>query len=316
MADVVTFGECMVRLTSPRVGPMRHATSLDVGVAGAEANVAIGLVRLGASVAWSGRVGDDEFGRLIASTLAGEGVQTRAIVDDAAKTGLLFKERRTLDRNRVTYYRDHSAGSRFGPDDLDEQGIAEARVLHLTGITAALGEEALAACERAVDIARANGTQVSLDLNVRRGLWSDAVAGPVLTGLARKADIVFATEDEARVVASGFPLAETPELATAIADLGPTEVLIKRGADGALLLADGTLTEAPIFEVTALDPVGAGDAFSAGYLSERIVGASAFERLTTAAKCGAFAVTVDGDWEGLPSRSDLDTLGFVPDVHR
>src|SRR5262245_31408895 len=100
--EVVTLGETMALLCNPRVGPLRHAYTLDLSCAGAESNVAIGLTRLGHRAAWIGRVGDDEFGVMVRRTLAAEGVDTRAVVvDPAAATGLMVKSRRTSALTRV-----------------------------------------------------------------------------------------------------------------------------------------------------------------------------------------------------------------------
>lgn len=312
MADVVTFGETMARLTGQRIGPLRFSPHLNVGIAGAESNLAIGLARLGADVSWTGRVGDDEFGRLIVGALRAEGVTTHGIVDPEAPTGLLVKSKRTGTSTDVVYYRAGSAGSRLSPDDLDEGEIASAGVLHLTGITAALSPTARATCFAAIETAAAAGVPVSLDLNMRRKLWHRDEAAPVLRDLARKATIVFASDDEAHLVVAGETEAE---LARAIADLGAREVVIKLGARGAVGLSDGVLAIAPVHPVMEVDPVGAGDAFCAGYLHARLTGADLADRLDTGARCGAYAVTVDGDWEGLPTREELDRLGQT-DVHR
>lgn len=313
MPEVVTFGESMARLNPTVVGPLRHAPTLSLGIAGAEANVAIGLARLGIEVSWTGRVGDDEFGRLISTVLRGQGVNARVIVDSTAPTGLLFTERRTAAHSRVIYYRKGSAGSHLGPNDLDEDAIAGARVLHLTGITPALSASARQACLRATDVARANGTTVSLDLNFRRGLWTAEEAQPVLTELVRRAQIVFATGAEAAII---MPVDDALKMATAIAEHGPAEVVIKSGRDGAIAVADGFTIVAPVYSVDELDSVGAGDAFAAGYLREYCAGSDVAARLRTAAACGAIAVTVNGDWEGLPYYSEIDALVSSADVAR
>ena len=306
MVDVITFGETMARLTAPSVGPLRHATTLSLSIAGAESNVAIALSRLGAAAHWIGRVGDDEFGRLVIGILRAEGIGLDVVVDVGAPTGVLLKERRTSTTSRVQYYRAGSAGSRLVPENLPANRIAEARVVHLTGITAAISATALAACHSAIDVAAAAGTAVSFDLNFRRALWSEEEAAPVLRDLTSRADIVFATVAEARLVVDG----NSPgELAQALSVLGPREVLIKDGARGATAMIDGDVFVAGPFAVAEIDPVGAGDAFAAGYLAERCLGAGPMARLDTAARCGAFAVTVDGDWEGSPSRADLTLLG-------
>jgi 2-dehydro-3-deoxygluconokinase len=311
MSDLVTLGEALIRLDSPVTGPLRHARSLDVGVAGAESNVAIGLRRLGGSAAWIGRVGDDEFGRLVQMTLAGQGVDvSRVVVDPAAPTALLVKERRTSRLTRVYYYRSGSAGSRLGPADVPEDMVRGAGVLHVTGITAALSDSAWEAVIAAVETARAAAVPVSLDLNYRRALWAPDEAAKQLRPLVEQADIVFATEMEAGLLAGG---SGGGALAAALAALGPREVMVKRGPLGVAACCDDRLTEAPAYPVTAVDPVGAGDAFAAAYLAERLRGRPVAERLDAATVAGAYAVTAAGDWEGLPSREDLALMRAAKD---
>ncbi|TMR00833.1 sugar kinase [Actinomadura soli] len=325
--DLVTFGETMARLENPVVGPMRHARTLDLGVGGAESNAAIGLCRLGGTAAWFGRVGDDEFGRLITTVLAGEGVRLgHTVVDRSAPTALLFKERRSGTLTRVQYYRTGSAGSRLNPSDVPHDLIRSARVLHVTGITAAISATARQALDDAVETARDAGVPVSLDLNYRQALWTPAEAGECLRNLAKRADLVFATEDEARLVVpaddarpSASASADGDEddlagLAASLAALGPRDVLIKRGAAGVVALCEGRLHVQPAHSVPVIDPVGAGDAFAAGYLAEFVRGRPVAERLATATAAGAYAVTVRGDWEGLPSRADLDLLKSTEDT--
>ncbi len=142
MTDIVTFGETMAVMSSMTTGPLRHARSLRLGIAGAESNVAIGASRLGASTQWVSRVGDDEFGRLITSTIRGQGVTATAAIDESAPTGLMFKERRAAGVTAVTYYRSGSAASRLCSDDIDTDDIASSRVVHLSGITPALSSSA------------------------------------------------------------------------------------------------------------------------------------------------------------------------------
>jgi 2-dehydro-3-deoxygluconokinase len=310
MTDVLTFGETMALLTPLQVGLLRHADTLDVGIAGAESNVAIGLARLGASVRWIGRVGDDEFGRLITMTLRGQGVDVHAVVDNEAPTALMLKEQRMSRATRVVYYRSGSAGSRLTPADVDEASIAAARVLHVSGITAALSESARSAVLAAVRAARAAGVLVSLDVNHRSALWDADVAAPVYRELVAASDIVFATEPEAAMVVDG---SDALGLARALADLGPSAVIVKRGSLGAVAVIDGRDYEVPPISVSAIDSVGAGDAFAAGYLAGLCAGEPVEARLSLAAHTGAFAVTVRGDWEGAPTRDELVLLDASAD---
>ncbi|MFG3442592.1 sugar kinase [Nonomuraea sp. NPDC047897] len=305
MTDLVTFGETMALFAARRTGPLRFARDFDLGLGGAESNVAIGVARLGHSVTWVGRVGADEFGDLIRATLLGEGVDTRAIADPGAPTGLMIKGRRTADLIDVSYYRRDSAGSRLAPADLDPALIRGARVLHLSAITPALSASAREATRHAVAQARAAGVLVSLDVNYRRALWSPKEAGEWLRGVIADVDVLFATVPEGRLVADA---AEPVALAEALASLGPRHVLVKSGAEGALELSGGVVRRAEPYEVTEVDPVGAGDAFAAGWLADWLAGAEPDERLRTACAAGAFAVTSQGDWESLPRRRDLSLL--------
>jgi 2-dehydro-3-deoxygluconokinase len=308
---VVTLGETMALLWPPEVGLLRHSPSLRLGIAGAESNLAVGVVRLGVPATWLGRVGDDEFGQLVTMTLRGQGVATTAIVDPVAPTGLMVKERRTARATRVLYYRAGSAGSRLCPADLEPDVIAAGAVLHVTGITTALSGTAREAVFAAVDIARSAGVAVSVDLNYRSALWSPAEARPVLRDLVRRADIVLATEEEARLVVDG---ADARTLISGLSGLGPAQVLVKQGGAGSTSAIDGHLRRTAARVVDVVDPVGAGDAFGAGYLSGVCRGLPADQRLELATAAGAFAVTVPGDWEGLPSTADLALLDADRDV--
>jgi 2-dehydro-3-deoxygluconokinase len=303
---LVTFGETMAALFAPGIGPLRHQGRLAVHVGGAESNVAIAVARLGGAAAWIGRVGNDEFGDLVLAQLRGEGVDVRhAVRDPQAPTGLLVKTRRTATVTRVLYYRAGSAGSRLTPLDLPVDLIRAAGVLHVTGITPALSPSARAATFAAVEEARAAGVPVSFDVNHRPSLWRDTDPGPVLAELATRSDVLFAGEDESAALGA---TGEARDVVAALAARGPTSVILTRGARGAVALAEGRLVEVAPHPVTPVDPVGAGDAFVGGYLAELIAGSDLETRLATAAACGAFAVTVPGDWEGLPTRADLALL--------
>ncbi len=316
-AEVVTLGECMVSLVSATSGPLAEAGSFDRHVAGAESNVAVGLARLGHRVAYIGRVGDDGFGTAIVRRLRGEGIDVEHLTTDAdAPTGLMFRERRAVGPAQVVYARAGSAGSRLTPSDVDratDAGVfADARWLHLSGITPALSSTARAATERAIDAALRSRLTISLDLNLRRRLWSDIEAGPVLAGLAARADVVFGSPDELAVIASR-PLDDVPaDLAAAVLRLGPRIVVAKLGSGGALLAyRERASIHSPALPVpTVLDPVGAGDAFCAGFIDGVLRDGELDLRdaLRQANACGAAAVAAIGDITGLPTTDELARL--------
>ncbi|KQX05169.1 MULTISPECIES: sugar kinase [unclassified Leifsonia] len=318
-SGVLTVGEGLGVLRTREIGSLAHLGELAVGTGGAEGNVAIGLARLGMAVTWLGRVGDDGLGRRVVRELRAEGVTVVAPVDPTAATGLLIKESPSAGRTAVTYYRAGSAGSRLRPDDLDVVDIAGFALVHVTGITPALSQSARASIEAAIDRAADVGVPVSFDVNHRSALWTDVPgersAGEVYRTLAERADIVFAGADEAALV-TGLPSHDPAALARALAALGPAEVVVKLGDRGAVALRDDELTWRPAVPVPVVDTVGAGDAFVAGYLAELLRGSSVAERLDLAVRTGAAACLHPGDWEGFPSREELERPDGTDPVSR
>lgn len=302
--SVVTLGETMALVRTTAIGSLRHAHGMALGIGGAETNVAIGLARLGASVSWLGRVGDDSLGERVAREVRAEGVDVRAMVDADAATGLMVKERPSAASTAVHYYRAGSAGSRISAADLPDGWIEEASLLHVTGITPLLSETARDAVLAAVARARAAGVTVSFDINYRSALATPAVAGPVLCDIAEHADIVFGGDDEFAIL---YPDASTVEAAKILRDAGVATVVRKQGPAGAsVYLGEDAVTSSAGFVIDAVDTVGAGDAFVAGYLSALLEGFDAEATLRRANACGAMACLIPGDWEAAPTLRDLE----------
>ncbi|MFD5395098.1 sugar kinase [Streptomyces sp. NPDC127097] len=333
--DVFTFGETMVALRGS--GPLKLGGTMNVSIAGAESNLAIGLARLGHHVRWAGAVGDDEAGQLVLRTLRAEGVEiSGATTDPGAPTGLLLFEPRLPEVTRVHYYRAGSAGSRLTPEVIQRAFSAAApRVLHLTGITPSLSPTARSASRRALQLARENGSLVCLDVNFRARLWTAEEATEVLRAWIPAVDVLIASDDELPLCLPGggggegsplpLPAQEVAaddaadEAAATVArqaglllDRGAGEIVVKLGAAGATAFTPSGSLHRPAKPMRAVDTVGAGDAFVAGYLSALLDGEGPAGRLERAVTTGAFAVASPGDWEGAPTRSELGMLGAPP----
>jgi len=299
--DVLTAGESMLALRGD--GPLRLGGDLATSIAGAESNVAIGLSRLGHRVAWAGRVGSDESGALVTRTLAAEGVDCRAVArDNERATGMLIFEKRLPDVTRVEYHRHGSAGSRWCVADAERALEMHPRLVHVTGITPALSAAAREATYALVEGAKSQGATVSVDVNFRSRLWSAEAAASHLRRLVDGADIVIASPDELDLV-GGEP--------AALIRAGAREVVVKNGAEGATAYDAERSVTAPAKPVTVVDSIGAGDAFSAGYLSGWLDGLPLEERMERAVVLGAFAVASRGDWEGLPRRDELGLIDLA-----
>ena len=300
--DVLLLGETMLALRSSST--LTVGGTLATSIAGAESNVAIALARLGHRAAWVGRVGVDAPGDLVLRTLRAEGVDVDGVRRDTASTGVIFFEARLPRLHRVTYVRSGSAGSRLSAEDVEVS--AGTRVLHVTGVTAALGDQPRAAIRAAVGQARDLGITISLDLNYRGRLWTREEARPVLADLAAQVDVVFASPEELALLATDGETPTTADLARRLVEAGVREVVVKNGGQAAYVFGSAGMVTEPALRITVQDPVGAGDAFVGGYLSGMLDELPVRARLRRAHTLGAFAASTDGDWEGLPARAELD----------
>ena len=305
MSGIVTIGESLGLVYGTRTGGFEFVSDASVSFGGAESNVAIAARRLGAQVAWIGRVGDDAFGQRIVKTIRGEGIDTFVSVDPEAPTALMLKDRPSVGRTRVEYYRSGNAGSRITITDVPQGPLLDAEIFHFTGIALALSPESSETVLAAARSAKQAGALVSFDFNYRSKLWSRETASAAYREVLEFADLVFAGDDEAAIVTGEL----SPEAqAKVLAEFGPKEVIIKLGDQGAYALQGSTEWFQTPYAVEVADTVGAGDAFVGGYLAERLQRLPLETRMRTAAAAGACACRGDGDWEMMPTRKDIAEL--------
>ncbi|MCX5065398.1 sugar kinase [Micromonospora lupini] len=313
-AEVVTVGETMVVLCPPPGEPLEHAERVAVSVGGAESNVAGYLARLDHPTAWVSRVGDDPFGRAVVRHVADAGVRVDLVgVDPAAPTGLYLKDPGPT-ATAVHYYRAGSAASRMDPGALADPRLAGARVLHLSGITPALSASCRALVEHAVTDRPLPGALVSFDVNHRARLWPAERAAPVLRDLADRSDLVFVGQDEAYALWGAADAAAVRRLLP-----GPQTVVVKDGAVCATALSrDAAPVVVPAPRVSVVEPVGAGDAFAAGYLAGLLRDLDPARRLRLGHLVAAQALGSAGDNAPLPAwswfRRLLDGPWSPPDL--
>ncbi|MFE0641377.1 PfkB family carbohydrate kinase [Streptomyces sp. NPDC058877] len=357
----------MVTFLPSRPGRLADVPSFTRAIGGAESNVACGLAAAGHRVRWVGRVGRDGFGDHLVDAIAGHGVDVSAVGRDPHRpTGVYFRtdEDRAGDAHEVVYYRAGSAASAMSPATVPYDVVAGARILHLTGITAALSADCLALV-RELTAPRPGRPLVSFDVNHRPSLWRGGRAPDVLLELARRADLVFVGADEAeRLWGTGDPAAVRALLAE------PEVLVVKRGgaeavafrrrvalgrvapgrvapgrvapgqgdplpapeprpdvrpvASGARTPSDppvsapgvrpsdsDAVTAVPAPRVEVVAPVGAGDAFAAGFLSATLRGLDATARLRHGHLAAAAALTVPGDFAAPPRRDRADRLAAL-----
>lgn len=299
--EVLCLGESMVVFAPAAATSLHHADSLRAGVAGAESNVAISLALLGVRAEWRGKVGDDPFGRRVLDALRDSGVDCDGVeVDPARPTGVYFKDPRP-EGTEVHYYRSGSAASTMGPGHLAD--VEPPAVLHLSGITQALSDSCAELMrELVVDRALAPAV-VSFDVNYRPALWPVAEAAGELARLGDAADITFVGLDEAETLWG----CERPE--DVRAELPKVETLVvKDGGEGVTCFVGEQRHYSPASPVEIVEPVGAGDAFAAGFLYGRLKGAAPEGCMRLGHRLAAGALQTTGDLAAPPEPQTIRSI--------
>jgi 2-dehydro-3-deoxygluconokinase len=305
LLDVATLGEAMAVLTPTASGALRDVSVFEKDVGGSELNVAIALQRLGHPARWSGRLGADELGNEVVATLRREGVDTTcAELRAGQRTGLYLKEQRTADQLRVHYYRHQSAATTLTAQDLDLGAVTDARVVHLSGITAMIAPDAPELVESVARAARDGGRLVTFDANVRAALLGDRDARELLAPVLALAHVVVLSEHEADLLIGGW---DDDHLRRALTELG-CELVVVHGGWGAVAADDSGVTRAESHAVQVVDAVGAGDAFAAGLISGLLRRWPLADVLALANACGACAVGLRGDARSMPYEADVLAL--------
>ncbi|HET6562425.1 MAG TPA: sugar kinase [Marmoricola sp.] len=307
LGSVACLGEALVLLPAlPDEADTRSpATDAPVGppvagtLAGAEANVAAALAAMGVPASWIGRLGADWLGDLLYADLKRHGVDVSAVQRDPDRpTGsyakLVERDEHGEPSTRVRYRRASSAASAMGPELLDEPHVdavlSRATVIHTSGINPALSASCAQLMRALLHRAREWDAQICFDVNWREQLWPGGDPSTVVE-LAGLADTVLVGADEAiRVFGTDDPTSLRAMLP------GPELLIVKDGARRAVAVArDGTVVEEPALSVEVVEPVGAGDAFAAGFLAGRVRGEETRRCLRRGHLSAAVVLTVTGD---------------------
>ncbi|GAA3642856.1 sugar kinase [Streptomyces chitinivorans] len=315
--DVVCLGETMAAFRPAGPGRLADSPVFVRGVGGAESNTACLLAGAGHRVRWIGHVGTDGFGDHVLAEIAAHGVDVSAARRDPDRpTGVYFRtggERSTTGERpadpalaEVLYHRAGSAASAMSPDTVDRAAAYCGRILHLSGITAALSDGCRALLYELTE-PRPGRPLLSFDVNYRVGLWKRRDPA-VLLDLARRCDLVFTGADEARAAWGAADPAALRELLPE-----PSVLVVKDGGRGATAHTATGTCHVPALSVETADPVGAGDAFAAGFLSATLRGLPPRARLRHGHLAAAAALTCPGDLAEPPGRALADRLAALDD---
>jgi 2-dehydro-3-deoxygluconokinase len=323
MPDVVTFGEIMLRLTTPSRLRFAQAPNFEITFGGAEANVAVVIAQLGGSAAYVTRLPANDLAQRAINELRGLGVETTSIVRAGDRMGVYFLEQGASQRpGKIIYDRAHSAIATAQPADFAWDRIfAGAKWFHWSGITPAISPAAAKICGEAVAAAVRGGLAVSFDMNYRAKLWNGPEhAGAVLTPLMHGVHLCVTSIEEAEAI-FGVRLPETPgpqatETARQLcAQFGfETVALTQRQggtADktswGAMLFHEGESYFSARHEISIVDRVGAGDSFSGALIFALWRGDPPQRAIDFAVAASALKHTIPGDYSHI-SLAEVEAL--------
>lgn len=297
--DLVCMGEPLVEFV--RREDERIGTHYLPGFGGDSSNAAIAAARQGARVGYLTALGRDVFGDRLLDLWAREGVDATHVRRTEAPTGIYFVDPDPAGR-RFTYFRDRSAASRYGPEDLPAGYIEGARVLHLSAITEAVGEAMRAASVAAMRRARAAGTLVSYDTNLRLALWPLDLARQTIDAALAMTDIAFPSVDEATEL---WGIEGADAILDHVLGLGPRLVALKLGAEGAVIATPERRERIAPVPSEPVDSTGAGDSFAGGFLAEYLASGDPFAAGRYGARVAARTIAGYGAVAPIPRRAEL-----------
>jgi 2-dehydro-3-deoxygluconokinase len=331
MSRVVTFGEIMLRLSPPGFERFFQSPVLSAVFGGGEANVAASLAQFGLGSRYITCLPKHAIGEAALRALRAEGIDTRFVARGGDRVGIYYAESGASQRpSTVVYDRAHSSIGEMEPSAVEwDDAMTGASWFHVTGITPALGANAAEATRLAMAAARRAGARVSVDLNYRKKLWTEAQAQATMRPLMRDVDVVVANEEDLQAVL-GIPVAGadvkggTLDVAgyraaaeRVTAEFGPKTVAVTlreslsasdNGWSAVLWdAATGTLHQSQRYTIRIVDRIGGGDSFAAGLIYSIVSGRPLPDALRFAVAASALKQTIPGDFNRV-TVAEVDAL--------
>jgi sugar/nucleoside kinase (ribokinase family) len=305
MPEIITIGEILVEVMAKHVGQKFDTTGEFIGPfpSGAPAIFIDQARKTGSSSAIVSTVGNDGFGQINIERLKKDGVDVRFIRTVAEKTtGIAFVTyKENGDRDFIFTIKD-SAAACITRDDVKEQIFENCKYYHIMGCSA-FNEEMIAAIKKAVGIARANNAQISFDPNIRKELMENEKIKEFIDFALHTCDIFLPGEDELKWITGIW---DEKEAIRSVMEKGIRYVVVKRGKKGCTVYENESSFDIDPYEVTEVDPTGAGDCFAGTLVSLLNQGKSIYEAAQFANAAGAYAVMKKGPMEGTATLDELE----------
>jgi len=306
MYDVVTVGEILVEVMRPELSQPLDLLGNFRGpfASGAPAIFAVASARLGLQTAFIGTVGDDAFGRLLRNRLDAEKVDTTGLQTSSEHaSGVAFVAYDSTGGREFVFHIRHAAAGQLTADQIPRGLFTQIGWLHLSGSTIFLNEGSRATCLRALEWTQAAGGQISLDLNLRPELMPLPEARTALAPFIAAADLLLPTAEEAHLITGEV---DDFQAFRTLAGKPGTIVVLKRGSEGCSVYKGAAHFDVPGFSVAEVDPTGAGDCFSAAFITGLLKNWSLEKTARFANAAGALAVTQFGPMEGAPMYQQVE----------
>ncbi len=297
--EILALGEAMVEFNQSHPGAPDYLQ----GFGGDTSNFCIAAARQGARAGFVSAVGDDHFGRLLRALWQREQVDASHVkLDGSAPTGVYFVSH-GAHGHQFDYLRAGSAASRYAPRDLPLDALAAARVVHLSGVSLAIGASACDAAFAAIEHARAQGAQVSFDTNLRLKLWPLPRARAVMLEALRHTDICLPSWDDVTALTG---LDDRDAIVDALLALGARIVALKLGREGAYVATPDARRLVPGQVVEAVDATGAGDCFGGAFVARIVAGDDPFAAARYANAAAALSTRGFGAVAPIPTRQAVE----------
>lgn len=302
---VLTIGEPMGLFIALEECKLEDVQNFFVSIAGAEYNVSVGLTRLGFSVGYLTKLGNDPFGKKILKEMQKIGIDTSMTkISNEYLTGFMLKAKNTIGDPDIFYYRKNSAASKLSIDDVKDIDLSNWDALHITGVFPGISKECYEATSILMDKANKANIPIFFDPNLRPQLWeSEKKMVDHINRLAMKSNYFLPGTNEGLILCGSK---NPDDIAEYYIKKGIDTVIVKTGEDGAVAYTSDSMVRVPGYKPKEIiDTVGAGDGFAVGVESGILKGLTLEESVRRGNAIGAIQIMNASDNEGLPSEKEL-----------
>jgi len=307
--NIITLGEILVEIMRKNRDIPHNVVGEYLGPfpSGAPAIFADAVARLGGSIGFIGVVGNDDFGKMLIERLKKDGVDIKYLkILDEYTTGTAFVMYYSSGERKFIFHLRHAAAGQLSEKDIDEEYIANAKILHVMGSAIAVSKSSMNAVYKAARIAYENNVKISFDPNLRPELLSVDKIREICKPVLERSSFILPSRGEAEVLTG---LRDPKSAGKRLLEIGAEIVVIKLGSEGSMGFLDDKIIHIPAYSVKEVDPTGAGDIYDAAFIVTYLKGWDIKEILRFANAAGAIKVTKFGPMEGPMSFEEV--MNFI-----